>query len=146
MLINNGGKRAVQYLVASVAVLFGIMTLFAGGRVLRGADPGYVVFRPLLLYNTAMGAAYVVAGAAIGLDLTWGKWASGVIFLLNLLVLGGILVVYGSGGAVAVESLGAMTFRTLVWLVIFLAASRLARSTRESSVSWSTRDGVGNRN
>lgn len=34
--------------LAFIAILFGIATIFAGGRVLLGADPGYVVFRPLL--------------------------------------------------------------------------------------------------
>lgn len=47
--------RIVRILAAGMAVLFGAATLVAGGRVLLGADPGYEVFRPLLVYNTAMG-------------------------------------------------------------------------------------------
>ncbi len=52
--------RIVQTIVTTVAVLFGVATLFAGGRVLLGSDPGYEVFRPLLTHNTAMGVAYLV--------------------------------------------------------------------------------------
>lgn len=123
--------RLVQRLAAAVAVLFGIMTLYAGGSVLRGADPGYVVFRPLLIYNATMGAAYIAAGLAIGRNPLWGQRAAGLIFGLNLLVLAAILIVYRNGGAVAVESLGAMTFRTTVWLALFLAAAWLARRQRK---------------
>jgi hypothetical protein len=120
--------RVMQLLAAAIAVLFGVATLFAGGRVLLGSDPGYVVFRPLLIYNTIMGVAYLAAGITIWRSLSVGKYAAGAIFLLNILVLLGIIVVYQSGGAVAVDSLGAMTLRTVVWLVLFLVASWLGRS------------------
>ncbi len=119
--------RLVQALAAGVAVLFGVATLFAGGRVLLGSDPGYVVFRPLLFYNTAMGVAYVLTGVAIWRCLARGRLAAGAIFVLNLLVLAGIVLVYRSGGAVAVDSLRAMTLRTVVWLALFLVTTWLAR-------------------
>lgn len=120
--------RIVQILAATVAVVFGVVTLFAGGRVLLGSDPGYEVFRPLLIYNTAMGVAYLAAGITVWRSVNAGRYAAGAIFLLNLLVLVGILVVYRSGGAVAVDSLRAMTLRTVVWLVLFMAVSWLGRS------------------
>ncbi len=119
--------RIVRILAAGIAVLFGVATIFAGSRVLLGSDPGYEVFRPLLVYNTAMGVAYLAAGIAIWRSVDAGRYAAGVIFLLNLLVLVGIVVIYGSGGGVAVDSLRAMTVRTVVWLALFIAASWLAR-------------------
>ena len=118
----------MRLLAAVIAGLFGVATLFAGGSVLLGSDPGYVVFRPLLIYNTIMGVAYLAAGITLWRSIILGKYAAGVIFLLNILVLLGITLVYRSGGAVAVESLGAMTLRTVVWLVLFLVASWLSRS------------------
>ena len=96
--------------------------------MLRGSDPGYLVFRPLLIYNTAMGLAYLAAGLTLLRSLPWGRIAAAAIFLLNLLVLGSIVLIYRSGGAVAVDSLRAMTLRTVVWLGLFLAASWLVRS------------------
>ena len=120
--------RIVRILATGIAVLFGVATIFAGSRVLLGSDPGYEVFRPLLVYNTAMGVAYLAAGIAIWRSVNAGRYAAGVIFLLNLLVLVGIVVIYGSGGGVAVDSLRAMTLRTVVWLALFIAASWLARS------------------
>ena len=118
----------MRLLAAVIAGLFGVATLFAGGSVLLGSDPGYVVFRPLLIYNTIMGVAYLAAGITLWRSFILGKYAAGVIFLLNILVLLGIILVYRSGGAVAVDSLGAMTFRTVVWLVLFLVVSWLGRS------------------
>ena len=120
--------RIVRILATGIAVLFGVATIFAGSRVLLGSDPGYEVFRPLLVYNTAMGVAYLAAGIAIWRSVNAGRYAAGAIFLLNLLVLVGIVVIYRSGGAVAVDSLRAMTLRTVVWLALFIAASWLARS------------------
>ena len=47
--------RIVQAVLALAAALFGIATIIAGVRVLIGFHPGYTVFWPLLIYNTAMG-------------------------------------------------------------------------------------------
>jgi hypothetical protein len=119
--------RLVRATVVAVAVLFGVATLFAGGRVLLGSDPGYVVFRPLLIYNTAMGMAYLAAGITVWRNVGAGRNAAGAIFLLNLLVLVGVLVIYRSGDVVAVDSFRAMTLRTVVWLLLFLSAFWLVR-------------------
>jgi hypothetical protein len=113
--------------VAGIALLFGLATLFAGGRVLLGTDPGYVVFRPLLIFNTAMGLAYLAAGVLILTNLREGQRAAATIFGLNLAVLVGIVTVYRGGGGVAVDSLRAMAVRTSVWLALFLAARWLSR-------------------
>ncbi len=115
--------------MAGIAILFGLLTIFAGTRVLRGADPGYIVFRPLLVYNTIMGFVYVGVGATIWRHPEHGRTGAAVIFLLNLFVLVAIGIVYLSGGAVALQSLGAMTFRTSVWLLLFLGLRWLSRRT-----------------
>ena len=125
--------RRIRRSAAAVAVLFGIVTLFAGGRVLLGTDPGYQVFRPLLIYNTAMGVAYVAAGLILWRGAMSGRFAAGLIFLLNLLALIGIVLVHRTGGGVAVESLRAMSFRTLVWLLLWLLAGWLSRRERAGS-------------
>lgn len=87
-------------------MLFGAITIFAGGRVLAGTNPGYIVFLPLLIYNTLMGFAYVGVGTA--------AWRN-----LNLIVLAAIGIAYAAGEAVAKDGLGAMTLRMVVWLVVF---------------------------
>lgn len=112
--------RIIQGAFALLAALFGLATIVAGVRVLAGSDPGYIVFRPLLIYNTAMGLAYVVAGVIVWRSFDQGKYAAAAIFILNFLVLGAIGYLYATGGAVAIDSLRAMILRTVVWLVLFL--------------------------
>jgi hypothetical protein len=122
--------RRVQRLLALVAALFGLATVVAGGSVLAGADPGYIVFRPLLVFNTAMGVAYVAAGIIMWRSLARGTSAAATIFVLNLLVLGIVGYLYARGSAVAIDSIRAMIFRTGVWLVLFLGLMYLGRGTK----------------
>ena len=121
--------RLGQRILASVAAVFGLATLVAGGRVLAGADPGYVVFRPLVIFNTAMGVAYVASGIITLRSLERGRFAAATIFVLNLFVLGVIGYLYSTGSAVAIDSIRAMTFRTGVWLVLFLGLAWLSRGS-----------------
>lgn len=126
-------KSGSQYLkimpkiLAIVATIFGLATLMAGGNVLAGADPGYIVFRPLLIYNIIMGIGYIAGGVLMWCNLNKGKYAAAAIFSLNLLVLGIIVYLYTTGSAIAINSLQAMTFRTMVWLLLFLALAWLSR-------------------
>jgi hypothetical protein len=117
-------------LLAFVAIAFGLLTVVAGGRVLAGADPGYVVFRPLLVFNFAMGFVYVAAGVAALRSAELGKRAAGAILLLNLLVLATIAYLCSGGSPVAIDSVRAMSFRTAVWLGLFLGQAWLIRRTK----------------
>jgi len=112
---------SARYAAALVAVLFGVATLVAGSRVLAGAHPGYVVFRPLLIYNTVMGLVYVVAGVLAWRTARPGRNAAGAIFALNGVVLAAVGYLYSAGQAVAIDSVRAMVLRTVVWLVLWLA-------------------------
>ena len=117
----------LQRIMAAVAVVFGIVTIIAGSRVLTGTDPGYAVFQPLLVYNTLMGVAYIAGGLMIWRNIRRGKYMAASIFTLNLIVLGGIAYLYFVSGGVAVDSLRAMTLRTVVWLVLLLGSMWLGR-------------------
>jgi integral membrane sensor domain MASE1 len=119
--------RAVKYLAGAVAVVFGTVTLFAGGRALAGIDPGYQVLVPLLVYNTVMGFSYVAVGFVIWRSPRLGRVGAHTIFMLNVVVLIMIVLVYSTGGAVAVDSLQAMSFRTAVWMALFLATAWMVR-------------------
>jgi hypothetical protein len=113
--------RATRGVAAAVAALFGLATVIAGTRVLSGADPGYVVFRPLLVFNTAMGIAYLAAALAIWQSLRLGTAAAAAIAVLNLVFLIAICGLYLAGRSVAIDSVWAMTLRAAVWLGLFLA-------------------------
>lgn len=111
--------RIIQAVVAAIAVLFGALTVFAGGRVLLGADPGYEVFRPLLVYNTVMGFVYIAGGLIAWRNLRPGRNVAAGIFILNLAILFVVFLLYWAGGEIAAESLRAMTLRSAVWLAFF---------------------------
>jgi len=119
--------RMLQIALALLAGLFGALTIVAGTRVLAGADPGYVVFRPLLIYNTVMGFVYVLAGFAIWRGIRPGLYAAATVFVLNLLVLAAVAYLYTAGQGVAVDSVRAMTLRTGVWLALSLGLVWLDR-------------------
>lgn len=112
-----------------IALLFGVVTVLAGSRVLTGSDPGYVVFFPLLVYNTVMGFVYIGVGVVAWRNVHYGRNGAAAVFVLNLLVLATIWLLYNSGGAVAIDSLRAMTLRTGVWLLLFIGLFWLKRRT-----------------
>jgi hypothetical protein len=120
------GKKVVAA-VAIVAVLFGVATMIAGARVLLGSDPGYVVYLPLLRFNTIMGVVYVAVGVIAWRSLWLGVYGSAAICVLNLVALGIISYLYTPNGSIATTSVQAMTFRTVVWLILFFV---LAWSSR----------------
>lgn len=125
-----------QRISALTAALFGAVTLFAGGRVLLGlAEAGYVVVPAVLIFNTLMGAFYLLAAVLIVTRLEMGRRAAGVIATANLAVLTYVLVLRASGGAVANDTLGAMTLRTVVWVGIFAVLSRTLRRSVAASVA-----------
>jgi hypothetical protein len=119
--------RFIQGVLALVATLFGVVTIIAGARVLVGSQPGYIVFWPLLIYNTVMGITYVAAGVITWYNLERGKYVAAAIFVLNFIMLGTIGYLYATGSSVAIESLRAMIFRTVVWLVLLLGLAWVGR-------------------
>ena len=125
---NFKTSRRLQILTAIVAIVFGLFTVFAGSRVLLEiSDPGYALFLPLLIFNTVMGFIYITAGILIWRNIHKGVVESKMIFLLNLAVFCIILLLFFTGEKVAVESVMAMGFRTVVWGIIFWSVKKLKR-------------------
>ena len=122
--------KITQNILVTVAILFGLLTIFAGTRVLLGSNPGYVVFRPLLIYNAAMGIVYVAAGIIAWRNIKQGMYVAAAIFVLNLIVLTAIFFLYKEGNSIAVDSLRAMSLRTVVWFTLFAGLWWLCRSNR----------------
>jgi hypothetical protein len=119
--------KITQGVIALIATSFGLVTLIVGTSVLLGSDPGYTIFRPLLIYNTVMGVMYVSAGVLIWRNLKQGMYVAATIFLLNLVVLVITFYLYTEGKLIAVDSLRAMSLRTIVWFAIFTGLGLLAR-------------------
>jgi len=127
--------RKVIAKVAIAAVLFGVVTIFAGARVLLGADPGYVVYLPLLRFNSIMGIIYVAVGVIAWRNPRLGVYGAAAICLLNLAALGAISYLYAPNGAIAGTSVQAMTLRTVVWLVFFFVLAWSSRRIAANGTS-----------
>jgi hypothetical protein len=116
------------FAVAIVAVLFGALTIWAGGHALfgsveaRAAVGNAVGF--VLYFNFFCGFFYVIAG--IGLFL-WKRWAAGLSAAIAITTLF-VFVAFGlhvaAGGAYEMRTMWAMTLRTSVWIVVAVAACR----------------------
>jgi hypothetical protein len=114
-----------------IAAGFGLLSLFAGGRVLLGlSTPDHAVVQPLLLFNTVMGAVYIAVALRIRADAARGRIAAAAVAVLNLVVWLALIAYAATGAAVAVDSLVAMGIRSAVWGTIFLMLGRVARSPR----------------
>lgn len=122
------GRPRWALVAAIVAVLFGALTVWSGGRALFGgatarAEVGNAVGF-VLWFNFLCGFFYVLAG--IGLFL-WRRWAallSAAIAITTLFV----FVAFGwhvaAGGAFEMRTVWAMTLRSGIWIAIAVPACR----------------------
>jgi hypothetical protein len=119
--------------VAVLAIAFGVLTIFSGGRTLFGPEAvrqsagAYVPF--VLWFNFAAGFAYVVAGAGLWLQRLWAARLAAAIAAATLLVFAAFGVHVLTGGAYEMRTVAAMTLRSLVWLgIAWLASRRVGRT------------------
>ena len=126
--------RIGRYVMAAVAVVFGLMTLREGGAVLFGSDGArqaagdYVGF--VVWFNFLAGFAYVVAGVGFALRWEWSRWLAVVIAAGSAIVFGIFALHIMQGGAYETRTVAAMTFRTLLWAALAGGAFFLARTPR----------------
>jgi len=125
--------RPIRRGLAVVAAVFGAATVMAGARVLAGFDAEDAI-QSQLVYNMAMGMAYLAAGVITWHSLRKGMFAAAAILAVNLVLLGRIGYLYAEGNAGAVESLRATTFRTVVWLLMFLGLMWLNHRRHSQSI------------
>jgi hypothetical protein len=127
----TGGERMIGIgqlrIAAAIGALFSGVSVWAGTRVLTGLDvPGYVVLPWLVLYNVVAGLFGVAVGLGLWLIRRWAIAAAARLAVAHLSVLLALIALRASGGVVANDSLGAMSLRAIVWVVIALVARRAA--------------------
>jgi hypothetical protein len=117
------GPRSVL-IAAVVAVAFGLLTVFSGGRALfGGVDMGAVV--PFVLwFNFAAGFAYVAAGIGLWRGAGWAPPLAVVIALGTTAVFAAFLWHLWQGGAYEMRTLRAMILRIGIWCAIAALAFR----------------------
>lgn len=119
-------------IAAIVALIFGALTVFSGGRALfGGADAAAAVGNAVgfvLWFNFLAGFAYMLAGVGLFLQHRPAVWISIAIFVSTALV--GLAFGYHvmQGGAYEMRTFGAMILRTGVWAIIsVIAAHHIAK-------------------
>lgn len=117
---------------AVVAIVFGLGTIRAGARVLFGVPEAvneagdYVAF--VLWFNFIAGFFYVLAGVGLWLRRRWSIALAIAIAVATLLVFAAFGLHAATGGAWESRTLGAMTLRSVVWIVLaYVAARRVPR-------------------
>ena len=129
-------ERTLKWL-AVAAVAFGVLTVLSGGRALFGdteARTGLGNIVPFVLwFNFMAGFVYVVAGVAL---LRTKRWAS---LMASLLAVATVLVFLAfaghivGGGAFEARTVGALSLRSLFWIVVALLALRAMKATTARS-------------
>lgn len=105
-------------IAAALALFIGLMSVFAGSKVLLGIDTKeYTVLSWLVQYNVVFGVVSMLAAY-----LLWKNSLSSkkiVIFILTAHILMALYLKFFNE-AVASESIKAMLFRISIWVVISL--------------------------
>ena len=104
---------------AGLAFFVGAFSIFAGGMAMRGWNPGWSVLKWLPMYNFGMGILTVLIPAV----LIWKNhplafFAAIAFFIIHLIATAILLLAFRD--VVATQSLLAMTFRLVVWLIILV--------------------------
>lgn len=111
---------------ALVAAGFGIVTVIVGGQTLFGsaAEAAGNIVPFVLWFNFIAGFAYIIAAYGI---FRWTRWAallSAMIAVTTVAVFAAFGVHVLLGGAFEMRTVGAMTIRSLTWIVIAVATLR----------------------
>ena len=99
-----------------LAFLVGIMSIFAGGMVMRGWRPGYSVLSWLPVYNFAVGLLTLIPAYLLWINHRYALTASIITLSLHAIVL--VLLFTAFRNTAAFQSVGAMTFRVVTWVAI----------------------------
>lgn len=126
--MDNETKRAriTRYVMATVAIVFGLMTLKSGGQVLFGGEEArraagdYVGF--VLWFNFIAGFAYIGAGAGFAIKWATSRWLAALIAAASAAVFAAFGLHIWQGGAFETRTVAAMTLRTGLWLVLAITA------------------------
>lgn len=121
-------RKTGLVIAATVAVVFGALTVFSGGRALFGGDGARAAVGDavpfVLWFNFLAGFVYVLAGAGLLRARRWALWLAAGIFGATVLVFLAFGVHVMQGGAYEMRTVGAMTLRASVWAIICAVAWR----------------------
>lgn len=120
-------NRILKWL-AIAAIAFGLLTVISGGRALFGgaaarAELGNIV--PFVLwFNFVAGFVYVAAGAALLSAWRGGARLALILAVSTVMVFLAFMAHVVSGGAYEMRTVGALSIRSLFWIVVAVFALR----------------------
>lgn len=112
MKINATARKTASFL----ALFLGVMSVFAGTRVLLGIDTkNYVILNWLVRYNVILGVVSIIAALLI-----WKQKKQTPILISTILTMHFFVLIYLKyfSNVAANESIKAMIFRTFIWFII----------------------------
>ena len=124
-------RSFVVWLIAVVAVVFGLLTIKAGGAVIfvdgadRQAAGDYVPF--VLWFNFLAGFVYIIAGTGLWLQKRWAVKLSVLIAVATVIIYALFGLHIFGGGLYEKRTIIAMSLRSVVWAVIAILAHRKIR-------------------
>jgi len=121
-------RRRTITVAGVVALLFGLLTIFAGGRALFGGAEARAAMGDavpfVLWFNFLAGFAYVAAGAGLVLRRRFAVRLAIAILVATILVMIAFGIHVALGGAYEMRTVWAMSLRVLVWGIIAGVAIR----------------------
>lgn len=110
--------KTLKKIGAILALIIGIMSVFAGSKVLFGIDAkDYNVLTGLVIYNVVFGVISIVAAYFLWKEVRFGKWMAGLVLSSHVIV---FLYLTFFNDLAANESKMAMLFRISVWIAIVM--------------------------
>lgn len=118
-------------LLAVLALIFGVMTVFSGGGVLFGPAEAqtwagnYVRF--VVWFNFLAGGVYIVAAIGLWTGANWAVHLSVLIAIATALVALGFALMVILGSPFEMRTVGALALRISFWTLVALIAKRAVR-------------------
>jgi len=119
----------MRWVLSIFAVVFGLLTVKSGGFALFGGEAGkqfagdYVPF--VLWFNFLAGFLYIIAGVSVFRKKDWSIKLSIIIAVLTAVVFVAFGIAISTGVSFEMRTVGAMTFRTLFWVIVSILARKL---------------------
>ena len=117
-------------ILAAVAIVFGVLTIFSGGRALFGGTEARAAVGKavdfVLWFNFLAGFAYVAAGIGLWLRRPWAAGMALALALLTALFFAALGGHIAAGAAYEMRTVLAMALRTAFWAAIAAVACSAA--------------------
>ncbi|MBD0778391.1 hypothetical protein HPE56_11355 [Maribacter sp. ANRC-HE7] len=128
--------KTTRIIALVLAGAIGTMSVLSGTSVLLGLHKvDYTVLNGLVVYNIVVGGLSMITAYLIWKNFLLSKKLISVILLFHALVLA---YLYFFIDTVATESIKAMAFRVIVWLLIFLLIQLKLVKKGSSTKTWNT--------